>query len=120
MQGSILDFLKLATEKPELASELVNLARKYDFEFSDEVSDEELDGVAGGGTVKVIMSSLTGGGLPDGLTNPTESSTPPSGGIVPTPYPNTGGSEGGGDKVIITKPGSLPGSGSSSSGDIPG
>ena len=79
MQGSILDFLKLATEKPELASELVNLARKYDFEFSDEVSDEELDGVAGGGTVKVIMSSLTGGGLPDGLTNPTESSTPPSG-----------------------------------------
>ncbi|MFC1639856.1 hypothetical protein ACFL3B_03720 [Gemmatimonadota bacterium] len=48
MKGPILDFLKLATEKPELAKELVELATKYDFEFSDEVSDEELEGVAGG------------------------------------------------------------------------
>jgi hypothetical protein len=40
--------MKLATEKPELAKELVELATKHDFEFSDEVSDEELDGVAGG------------------------------------------------------------------------
>lgn len=48
MKGTILDFLKLATEKPELAQELVALAHRHDFEFTDEVSDEELEGVAGG------------------------------------------------------------------------
>ena len=49
MRGTILDFLKLANEKPELAKELVELATKYDFEFSDEVSDEDLEAVSGGG-----------------------------------------------------------------------
>ena len=39
MKGTILDFLKLAAEKSELAQELVELAAKHDFEFSDEVSD---------------------------------------------------------------------------------
>ena len=48
MKGTILDFLKLANEKPELAQELVDLAAKHDFEFSDEVSDEDLEKVAGG------------------------------------------------------------------------
>ncbi len=48
MKGTILDFLKLAAEKPELAQELVELAAKHDFEFTDEVSDEELEKVAGG------------------------------------------------------------------------
>jgi hypothetical protein len=51
MKGTILDFLKLAAEKPELAKEMVELAGKYDFQFSDEVSDEELDGVAGGAMI---------------------------------------------------------------------
>ena len=50
MKGTILDFLDLAAEKPELAKELVELATKYDFEFSDEVCDAELEAVAGGGT----------------------------------------------------------------------
>jgi hypothetical protein len=50
MKGTILDFLKLAAEKPELAQELVDLAANYDFEFADEVRDEDLEGVAGGGT----------------------------------------------------------------------
>jgi hypothetical protein len=44
----MLDFLKLAAEKQQLAEELVELARKHDFEFSDEVSNEELEKVAGG------------------------------------------------------------------------
>jgi hypothetical protein len=50
MKGTILDFLKLATEKPELAQELVDLAAKHDFEFSDEVRDTDLEEVAGGST----------------------------------------------------------------------
>jgi hypothetical protein len=50
MTGSILEFFNLATEQPELAKELVELAAKHDFEFtSDELSDVELDAVAGGG-----------------------------------------------------------------------
>ena len=48
MKGTILDFLKLATEKPDLTEELVELAAKHGFEFSDEVSDEDLEAVAGG------------------------------------------------------------------------
>jgi hypothetical protein len=48
MRGTILDFLRLAAEKPELAKELVELATRHDFEFTDQVSDEELESVAGG------------------------------------------------------------------------
>lgn len=50
MKGTILDFLTLAAEKPELAQELVALAAKHDFEFTlpDEVTDAQLDKVAGG------------------------------------------------------------------------
>ena len=58
MKGTILDFLKLATEKPELTKELVELATKYDFEFSDEVSDEELECVAGGAARFEVLESL--------------------------------------------------------------
>ena len=51
MKGTILDFLKLTAEKPELAKELIELATKYDFKFtSDELSDADLDSVAGGGS----------------------------------------------------------------------
>ena len=63
MKGTIFDFLKLASEKPQLASELVALAGKYDFEFSDEVSDEELDGVAGTGLGLSMVSLLESRGL---------------------------------------------------------
>jgi hypothetical protein len=48
MKGTILDFLKLAAEKPELAKELAKVGAKYDFEFTDEVTDEDLEAVAGG------------------------------------------------------------------------
>ena len=58
MKGTILDFLNLAAEKPELAKELVELATKYDFEFtSDELSDADLDSVAGGGSIEAQLSS---------------------------------------------------------------
>lgn len=49
MKGTILDFLNLASEKEALARELLELATKYDFEFTDEeLSEAELDSVAGG------------------------------------------------------------------------
>jgi hypothetical protein len=59
MKGTILDFLKLAAEKPELAKELVELATKYDFEFTaDELSDAELEAVAGGATLEEKLSTV--------------------------------------------------------------
>jgi hypothetical protein len=57
MKGTILDFLKLASEKPDLAEELVELATKHGFEFSDEVSDEELEAVAGGTVASMSIDS---------------------------------------------------------------
>lgn len=51
MKGTILDFLNLAAEKSELAVELLQLAAKHDFEFTDEeLSEADLDSVAGGTT----------------------------------------------------------------------
>jgi hypothetical protein len=34
MKGTILEFLKLVSEKPELTKELMELAAKHDFEFT--------------------------------------------------------------------------------------
>jgi len=48
MKGTVLDFLKLAAEKPEVAKELAELAAKHGIEFSDELGDDELEEVAGG------------------------------------------------------------------------
>ena len=49
MKGSIVDFLNLAIEKPELARALVELAARFDFEFTfDELGEDELDSVSGG------------------------------------------------------------------------
>jgi hypothetical protein len=92
MKGTIVDFLKLAAEQPDLAKELVELAGRYDFEFSDEVSDEALDSVAGGLSVSFTGSSIvtqsgssTSLGSPDICFTPTGPSP-----AVPTPYPNIG------------------------------
>jgi hypothetical protein len=60
MKGTILDFLNLAAEKPELATELLELATKYDFEFSDEeLSEAELDSVAGGAMEEKIGDMMS-------------------------------------------------------------
>ena len=48
MNGTILDFLRIVAEKPDLTKEFVELAARHDFEFTDEVSDEDLDKVVGG------------------------------------------------------------------------
>lgn len=59
MKGTITDFLALVTEKPELAKELAALAAKYGFEFSNELSDEDLEDVAGGTEVQDMRLQRT-------------------------------------------------------------
>jgi hypothetical protein len=69
MKGTILDFLKLAGEKPELAQELAKLAGKYDFEFApwDELSHSDLDSVAGGVGKLDSMLGESGGDVLGGV-----------------------------------------------------
>jgi len=58
MKGTILDFLNLATEKPELANELLELAAKHEFEFFvEELSDDDLESVSGGVIAMTQMAS---------------------------------------------------------------
>ena len=70
MKGTILDFLKLASENPDLAEELIELATRHGFEFSDEVSDRELETVAGGAIAPQMAESLI-----DGAVSPTTAVT---------------------------------------------
>lgn len=79
MHGNFADFLKLTEENAELAAELVELAARYDFEFTDQaLSEEDLEAVSGG----------TGGGIPICET-PTGGS-----GVLPMPNISGGGSSG--------------------------
>lgn len=48
MKGTFLDFLELLNENEALRKDVVDVAGKHGFEFSDEVSDEDLEAVAGG------------------------------------------------------------------------
>jgi hypothetical protein len=48
MKGTLIDFLDYLTENEELRREVVRIANKHGFEFDDQVSDVELDAVAGG------------------------------------------------------------------------
>lgn len=49
MKGTILDFMKLVAENPELARKLGELASEFDFEFTeDELTEADLEAVAGG------------------------------------------------------------------------
>jgi hypothetical protein len=49
-QGTMFDFLQLVEEDASLQQELVELAHRHGFEFvAEELTDDELDGVAGGG-----------------------------------------------------------------------
>ena len=102
MHGNFADFLKLTEENAELAAELVELAARFDFEFTDQaLSEEDLDAVSGG----------TAGGIPICQT--------PTGGGGMVPMPNTGG----GGSSGYTLPPSSPTTGSSvsrSTGDEAG
>ena len=74
MKGTILDFLNLAAEKPELAKEFVELATKYEFEFTDEVSDDQLESVVGGAYLVDQALPQRDISQPGGITSATESS----------------------------------------------
>ena len=90
--GTINDFIRLVEQTPELAREFGALAAKYDFKFvRDQLSDEQLDDVSGGGvTVGVNNLSVVHKGS-SGITIafPDCCYTPgPPGGPTPIPYPN--------------------------------
>jgi len=73
----------------------------------DEVKDEQLEDVAGGGVDKTVMSSLRGDGLPDGI----DSSNIPNTCLTPQPQapppavqdPSEGGIESGGGATKVGK-----------------
>jgi len=50
MKGTLIEFIELAADNRQLAEELVVLAARYGFEFTadDELSDKDLETVAGG------------------------------------------------------------------------
>ena len=56
----------------------------------DEVSDEQLDGVAGGATV---FANAAMGGPESGAIPPAMGTPSPGGSVVPIPYPNTAGGD---------------------------
>ena len=58
MNGTILDFLKLAEQNPDLARELATLATKHGFEFSDEVRDADLEDVSGGALAQATQRNV--------------------------------------------------------------
>jgi hypothetical protein len=86
MKGTILEFLKLAAEKPEVARELAELAAKHGIDFS-ELTDEELEAAAGGVVDKMVF--------------------------IPTPTPNMGD---GGSGLKFPVPDGMPSSSGSEAG----
>jgi hypothetical protein len=52
MKGTFMDFIEFLNENEELRKDVVAAASKHGFEFSDEVSDVELEAVAGGSSAE--------------------------------------------------------------------
>jgi hypothetical protein len=70
MKGTFIDFLQLVVDNPELAEQLEQLAARFDFEFTDEVSDEELENVAGG--LSVVKEQLSSEPAPKELSQQSD------------------------------------------------
>ena len=84
---ALSSFLKLVAENENLQHKLIEFAASQGFEFTaDELSDADLDGVAGGSTSAIFDGKVNKSGslFPD-VTN-----TPPAGSATPIPYPNDG------------------------------
>jgi hypothetical protein len=89
MKGTFIDFLQLVVDNPELAEQLEQLAARFDFEFTDEVSDEELENVAGG--LSVVKEQLSSEPAPKELSQqsdivPNESDDALNAGQLAAPY----------------------------------
>ena len=48
MKGTMIDFLLYLDKNEKLRTEIVEVANKHGFQFNDEISDAELETVAGG------------------------------------------------------------------------
>ena len=48
MKGSFIDFIEFLSENEDLRKDIIDVAAKHGFEFSDEVSDVDLEAVVGG------------------------------------------------------------------------
>jgi hypothetical protein len=58
MKGTMLDFVMWAADKPEIATQMAELAARHGFELTDELSDEDLDGISGGGLRSEAMKAM--------------------------------------------------------------
>ena len=57
MKGTMIDFLLYLDGNEKLRQEIVEVANKHGFEFDDEVSDAELESVAGGFVTSSALSN---------------------------------------------------------------
>lgn len=58
MKGSFMDFMEFLNENEAFRKEVVEAASKHGFEFNDEVSDAELESVAGGADAQLANIDL--------------------------------------------------------------
>jgi hypothetical protein len=58
MKGTFMDFVKFLNENEKLREDVVAVASKHGFEFSDEVSDAELEAVAGGSSAEEKLAAI--------------------------------------------------------------
>ncbi len=57
MKGTMIDFLLYLDGNEQLRKEIIGVANKHGFEFDDEVSDAELEVVAGGLLTPAALSN---------------------------------------------------------------
>lgn len=60
MKGTIVDFLEQMIENEALRRDVVAVASKHGFEFTDELDDAELEGVSGGTSSLESVDQKTG------------------------------------------------------------
>jgi len=58
MEGTFIDFLEFLNENEDLRKDVVAIANKHGFQFNDEVSDAELEAVAGGALLSSKPSNV--------------------------------------------------------------
>ncbi len=88
---SLSAFLKMVAEDEDFQSKLVEFAASHGFKFTEgELSDADLDGVAGGGSSSIFDGKVN----KSGSLFPDVGNTPPASGSIPVPSPNQSGVDG--------------------------